>query len=298
VISRRRFLAGSAAAAFLAACGGDDGDDTASTTSVADTDAPLVPDHLGAAFADGYSTATSAIVAGIPQRVPFVVITDINQPVRGDAAPESLQVEVTHNGASVASLTVNRHAQGIPTPYYPVEFVPPEAGEYEIRAPELPGGATGFRVSTRDQLSIVHIGDKLRPVDTPTVSDARGVDPVCTRSEPCPFHQITLTDALASGKPVAFMISTPGFCQTAICGPVLEFMVDAAPRLADFAVVHAEVYVAPESGDLSRTTDAVAAYGLAWEPSFYVADSGGTVTARLDFLWDGTEFDAAVATVA
>jgi hypothetical protein len=298
VISRRRFLAGSAAAAFLAACGGDDDGGTAPTTSLDDTDAPLVADHLGAAFADGYSTSTSAIVDGMPQRVPFVVITDINQPLRGDEAPATIDVEITHNGASVTSLTVERHELGIPTPYYPVVFTPPEAGDYEIRATDLPGGATPFKVSTRDQLSIVHVGDKLRPVDTPTVKDARGVDPVCTRSEPCPFHEITLTDALASGKPVAFMISTPGFCQTAICGPVLEFMVDAAPRLTDFAVVHAEVYVAPETGDLSRTTDAIAAYGLAWEPSFYVADATGTVTARLDFLWDGAEFDTAIATVA
>jgi hypothetical protein len=298
VISRRAFLAGSAATALLTACGGDDGDGVSPTTAVDETTTSLVPDHLGAAFADGYATTTSAIVAGISQRVPFVVVTDVNAPVRGDAAPASIEVEITQNGTTVETLTVPKHDTGIPTPYYPVVFTPPEPGDYEIRS-NLPGEATPFKVATRDQLSIVQIGDKLRPVDTPTTSNPRNVDPVCTRTpEPCPFHDVTLTEALASGKPVAFMISTPGFCQTAICGPVLEFMVDSATQHSNLALVHAEVYVAPQSGDLSKTTDAVATYGLAWEPSFYVADATGTVTARLDFLWDGAEFDAAVATIA
>jgi hypothetical protein len=79
---------------------------------------------------------------------------------------------------------------------------------------------------------------------------------------------------------------------------VLEFMVGAAPQLADFTLVHAEVYVDPTSGNLDDTTDAIATYALGWEPSFYVADATGTVTARLDFLWDDTEFQAALATVA
>jgi hypothetical protein len=120
----------------------------------------------------------------------------------------------------------------------------------------------------------------------------------CTRADPCPYHSQTLASAIAAARPVAFMISTPGFCQTAICGPVLEFMVDDAPNLTRFAVVHAEVYVDPASGNVQDTTEAVSAYGLGWEPSFYVADATGTVTARLDFLWDEAEYRAAVATVA
>jgi hypothetical protein len=225
VISRRTFLAGSAAAALLTACGGDDGGGSTSPGSSSDeTIAPLVPDHLGAAFADGYSTDISAVVAGIPQRAPFVALTDVGEAVRGEPAPASIDVEVTHNGATVTSLTIPRHSEGIPTPYYPLVFTPPEPGDYEIRS-NLGGPATAFMVSTRDQLSILQLGDKMRPVDTPTTTNARGVDPVCTRSEPCPFHAMTLTEALASGKPVAFMISTPGFCQSAICGPVLELLV-------------------------------------------------------------------------
>jgi hypothetical protein len=303
VISRRTFIAGSAAAALLAACGGDDGGssddttpDTGGDTSTPESDTPLVPARLGAAFADGFSTELGSLVAGIPQRAPFVVVTDIGEPLRADA-PDSIQVEITHNGASVASLTVPKHDANIPTPYYPVTFTPPEAGEYEILA-DFATEPTTFKVTTREELGIVQVGDKLRPVDTPTDADARGVDPVCTRPTPCPYHRQTLAEAMAAGTPVAFMISTPGFCQTQICGPVLEFMVESESDLSGFALVHAEVYVDPTSGNVQDTTEAIAAYGLGWEPSFYVADATGTVTARLDFLWDEAEFRAAVATAA
>jgi hypothetical protein len=294
VISRRTFLAGSAAAALLAACGDDNG----GIAGGDETPAPLVPDRLGNAFADGYASELSSLVAGIPQRAPFIVVTDVGQPLT-TSAPATIDVEVLHGGTAVASFTVPRHDRGIITPYYPVVFTPPEPGDYEIRS-NLPGPATPFKVAAREQLSVVQIGDKLRPVDTPTTADARGVDPVCTRTVPgpCPFHDRTLTEAMAGGRPVVFIISTPGFCQTEICGPVLELAIEAAPAHTDFAIVHAEVYVAPEQGDLTKTTPAIATYGLAWEPSLYVADATGTVTARLDFLWDGAEFDQAVASIA
>ena len=62
-------------------------------------------------------------------------------------------------------------------------------------------------------------------------------------------------------------------------------------------MVHAEVYVAPEKGDMT-TTEVIPTYGLPYEPSLFVADATGTVTARLDFSWDRTELEAALATIA
>jgi hypothetical protein len=295
VISRRTFLAGAVSVAALAACGGKgdgSGADSATTTS-----GPLVPAVFGAGFANGYNSQVSALVAGIPQRAPFAAFTEIGQVIRDEQAPASVDVEVHHNGATVAAMTVARHDDGIPTPYYPVVFTPPEPGDYEVVA-SFATKPTPIRVASRDEVSLVQVGDKMRPVVTPTTADARGVKPICTRAEPCPFHRITLADALASGKPTVLLISTPGFCQTMICGPVLELLIDAAGSRDDLAVVHAEVYVDPQSGDISRTTEVISTYGLSYEPSFYVADASGTVRSRLDFSWDRAELTQALATLA
>ncbi len=149
-------------------------------------------------------------------------------------------------------------------------------------------------------MKLVQVGDALRPVVTPTTADARGVNPVCTRSpKPCPFHTMTLSDALAKKQPIVFAVTTPGFCQTAICGPVLEILIDLAPSLRRFQIVHAEVYVEPnkQTSGAPKTTDTISTYGLDYEPSLYVADAGGVVRGRLDFTWDRAELESALALV-
>ena len=54
-------------------------------------------------------------------------------------------------------------------------------------------------------------GENLPPFDTPTTADGRGVNPVCTRQPACALHDLTLTQALQTGKPVAYLIGTPAF---------------------------------------------------------------------------------------
>lgn len=291
MITRRTFLAGAGSLALLAACGGDDGR-TATTR-------PSGKQVLGSGFADGFSSP-SVLVPGIPQRLPFVVFdAAAGTPVR-EGGPASFEISIVRNNTIVATGQVERHAEGIPTPYYPFTFTAPEAGEYEARAAFSSVPAT-FKVAARDAVKLVQVGEKLRPVVTPTTTDARGVDPVCTRTpQPCPFHTITLTDALAAAKPTVFVISTPGFCQTAICGPVLELLVEAQAARSRFQIVHAEVYVEPNkrASGIPKTTEAVSTYGLDYEPTLFVADAGGIVRARLDFSWDRTELERALATVA
>ena len=292
MISRRTFLAGSAALTVLAACGGDDGGGGTSATTT--TEAPVIPTVFGAGFADGYAAKT-ALVAGIPQRAPFVALSDIGAVARGDEAPASVDVAILLNGAAVTTLTVPRHDAGIPTPYYPVVFTPPAPGDYTVKA-SFAAKATPFKVAAPTDLTLLQVGQSMRPVVTPTTADTRGVTPICTRAQPCPFHAVTLADALAAAKPVVLIVSTPGYCQTAICGPVLELLIEASAAHPDATFVHAEVYQNPQSGKLD-TTEIITAYGLSYEPALFVADAAGVLKARLDFSWDRTELDAALATV-
>src|SRR4029079_16299050 len=47
------------------------------------------------------------------------------------------------------------------------------------------------------------------------VSDARQV---CTASPACAFHDLTVADAVASGKPSLLLFATPAYCTSAVCG--------------------------------------------------------------------------------
>ena len=106
-------------------------------------------------------------------------------------------------------------------------------------------------------------------------ADHRGVEPYCSRATPCPFHDITLSDALETGKPIVYLIGTPAFCQTGICGPVLDVMIGIVDDYPDLQFIHAEVYKNPKAvADLSQADLAPlpATYEMFWEPSLVVTD--------------------------
>ena len=141
-------------------------------------------------------------------------------------------------------------------------------------------------------MPIPQIGAALPPFDTPTVKDHRGVNPICTRDPACPLHDVDLTQALQRGKPVAYLIGTPAYCQTGVCGPVLDLLLTERanrPRRHDGARrglhrQHRSTTVAP----------AVTAYHMTFEPALFIADAKGTLVARLDSIYDAQELKAAL----
>jgi hypothetical protein len=104
-------------------------------------------------------------------------------------------------------------------------------------------------------------------------------------------------DAAVGAGPVAFIISTPAYCNTAICGPVLDALIEAAPSYPGLTVVHLEVYSGEAPPDGLPSPLVTDPFGMTYEPALFVADATGLVAARLDNVWDGTELTAALATV-
>lgn len=283
-VSRRTFLIGGASALALAACGGGDDDDPVAATTT--------------------TTAGGLSVVRIfdprqpsarPLRLPLT-LADREGAIL-DAVPERISVRWGIEGSTEMSdpLDLQRHAEGVPRPYYPFVVTFPENETYRIEVEAL-GTTAATTVQVVDPTAVPAVpgpGDNIIPFKTPTTGEPRGIDPICTREPPCPFHELTLEEAIEEGNPVAFLISTPAFCQTAVCGPVLELLIERAEELApQLTIVHAEVY----TDETARTTtDVVQAYGLTWEPSLFLAVPDGTIAARLDYVFDGTELDSALS---
>jgi len=142
-------------------------------------------------------------------------------------------------------------------------------------------------------------GQRMPPVRTPSPGDSAGVELVCTRSGgPCPLHDVSLDQALTQGRPLAVLVATPAFCQTATCGPVLDVLLAAQPEVGDrIRFVHLEVYAARPTGpDISQTppSPAVKAFGLASEPMLFTVGADGTVRDRIEGLFGTTEATAAL----
>ncbi len=280
-LSRRSFLAASGAVALggpalLAACGGGtaksplDGADVVGRWNTY----VLVPGKIRLPAAFGK--------AG-------VFFTDGPETVSGRI------VDATGN-VVLDKLSATKHNSGIPNAYWPFEVELTQPGVYQLQIDGASPTGQAFQINDPASVVIPKVGEKLPPFDTPTDSDHRGVEPICTRTPECPLHTITLTEALAQGKPVAYLIGTPAHCQTGFCGPILDLLLELRDEFGDKVnFVHADVY---SDETLTAAAPALLAYHLEFEPVLYVADRTGTISARLDAAFDKVDMRAAIAAVA
>ena len=278
-LGRRRFLALTGLA--LAGCGASGG-------SSGDVKAP----------AGGYS---------IGRRFPSTVLVPgkVRLPISLQAGGESVLEGpskltgklVDEQGKVVAeSLIAVRRGAGLAVPFWAFEAEVAAPGFYTLIVDDGPADGLGVQVNDPAKVAVPLIGQPLPPFATPTVSDGRGVNPICTRDPVCPLHDLTLTEALATGKPVAYLIGTPAYCQTGVCGPVLDFLLAAREKIVDkIVMVHADIYT---DNSIKTVSPAVLAYQMDYEPALFIADASGKIVERLDAVWDADELQTALKLVS
>jgi hypothetical protein len=298
-LDRRHFLLGTGAVLLAACAGGDDDPDAvagdAATTTSGGAPTPSTTTEatsvvLGTAF-----NRNTFLQAGIPQRSTFVLFEGSGGFVRPADAPEELtfEAQLAPDGARVQA-TVARHGDDLDRPYYPAAFTFPSPGVWAVTT-TLPDGATLTReVQVNASVPFPQVGDALPAIATPTTAADLGVGTICTRTPACPFHEVSLADAMAAGRPVAALVSTPAYCQVAICGPVLDLLI--AADAGDVAVVHIEAFPNGSGTDPGAPSPILTDdLGLDFEPVLFVAGADGVITARLDSIYDAAELASALS---
>jgi hypothetical protein len=281
--------AGLVAGGLLAACGG--GDDNRDTDAGKTTTSGSGGDKSLVAFFD----ANTTIVAGSEQRMTFGVGDDKGALVKESPAKLDMEVRDTSGKVVGKAQSVARHNSGLPRGYYPLLFTPPAPGSYSV-VTELDGKpvTAAFEAITADRMPVPGPGAPMPDVHTPTTADHHGVSPICTREPACPLHSVDLADARTSGKPIALLVATPAYCQVAICGPVLDVLLDGRKPFGDDLVsIHAEVYRSakqveadPSNAPLAPALDAL---HLTFEPCLFLIQPDGRVVKRLDTIFDAVE---------
>jgi hypothetical protein len=267
----------------LAACGGD------TPVAVEDTEVPIDPEGL--VVAQRYPQS-KALTPGEVRLAISLASTDGAIVTQG---PDVLRGIIRDaEGTQVATFETPRRGEGLGVPYWSITATLPTAGLYDFSFDGSAGDPTPFILFDPAETTVPSPTQVLAPFDTPTTDDARGVDPICTRLDgPCPFHGVTLTDALAAGKPVVYLVGTPAHCATATCGPGLDFLIAVAKAYDGVATfVHAEVFADPEG---TKVAPAVTATGLDYEPVILVTDASGTIVRRIDIVWDQAELTELLA---
>jgi hypothetical protein len=250
---------------------------------------------LGAAF-----DVNNLLVVGVPQRAPVLLFERSGGLVPAEDAPDELTFEIeAESGAAPGSVTVARHGDDVGRPYWPITTTFEATGLHVVRS-TVDGAPVELtlNVNPTDAVAVPQVGAPLPSAPTPTTADPLGAVTVCTQDPPCPLHEVSLDAALAAGQPVALLVSTPAFCQVAICGPVLDLLVAAAPDHPDIASIHLEVYPGGDASAESLSTVVSQTLGMSYEPALFVADAGGLLTSRLDNIYDGAELDAALGALS
>ncbi|MGH9274226.1 MAG: hypothetical protein ACRDZU_06220 [Acidimicrobiales bacterium] len=290
LLSRRQLLIGGSAAAgvvLLGACGDDNGAYVVAATTTTTTGS------AASGFALAQFFGGPMFVAGKEARLPFGV-ADQDGLLATDDTPERLSIQVVGPDGSMVGdpIDVDRHADGLPRAYFPLRVTVAEPGIYTART-EIDGAATemSFQIDAAHDVKVIQPGTAMPALETPTTADERGVHPVCTNEPACPLHDATLAEVLAERAPVALLVATPAFCQFAICGPVLDVLLDVRADNPAVRFLHAEVYADPAK-DLETYAPVVAPLGLHFEPCLVLVGADGRVVDRVDTIYDRVELQA------
>ena len=121
-----------------------------------------------------------------------------------------------------------------------------------------------------------------------TVRDVNALEELTTSPEPDPdLYQLTIAEAVDSGKPLVLVFATPAFCTSLTCGP----QVDEIQKLKNgyqgrVNFIHVEVYDNPHliQGDLASAelAPAVTEWRLQNEPWTFVVDAQGQVADKFE----------------
>ena len=192
------------------------------------------------------------------------------------------------------SLSADRHDTGLTIPYWPFRVDIDKPGIYTLIVDGGPAEGAAIQVLNATEVLIPLVGSQLPGFDTPTFDDHRGVEPVCTRTpEPCEFHNITLNEALALKKPIAYLVGTPAHCSTGTCAPALEALITVRKSIGDaMTFLHAEIYTDDKA---TTVAPAVIALKMEYEPAIYITDASGKIIERFDAVFDADEISSAIA---
>lgn len=235
------------------------------------------------------NSAGFEILSGKPDRLVFNLI----DPSSGNAVTTSsatVWIARDQTSAATGPLTANYRSEGLPADrgFYEVLLTIPSDGTWlavaEVQRAgksTLDFGATQFQVGPHSTLP--KPGDQARSVATPTYSDHRGVNPICTAKPQCSMHAISLDVALKSGKPTVLIISTPQFCQSALCGPETNVVQSVSKSLsARINFIHVEVFKDNKATTIQQQilSPAAAQWRLDEEPVIYYIDAAGLIQDR------------------
>ncbi len=168
--------------------------------------------------------------------------------------------------------------------------------EVEVTFQDGSQAINGIRFSVASDSPAVIPGEQVPPVHTPTLADVgENLSLLSSAETPNPvFYQISLDEAVASGKPTMLLFATPSYCQTRFCGPSYEIFNDLEAKYREkMNFIHVEVFTGlpnPESNNWA-VAPAMEQFGLESEPWIFLIGADGIVLYRVEGVFTQDEIE-------
>ncbi len=167
---------------------------------------------------------------------------------------------------------------------YSTDFKFPSDGEWriaalvkrdgEIKGTLLPSAVVG------EFKGIPRPGQKAPKIHTPTPADVGGdLSKITTRIPPDTQNRVDYADVLGK-EPIMLLFATPQFCQSRVCGPVVDVAEQLKEEYGDKAAfIHMEIY---KDNEPPETRSQVKAFNLPSEPWLFAINRHGIVSSVIE----------------
>lgn len=285
-----------AALALTAACtgGGSDGDSNVATPT-ASTGPQVTPVLVNSELVVGENRFTVGLLNGENEEVTgaevtfrFFKLDDEQQELQGEAqaTPIVLEKSYTHTHEDGTVEAHSAEESGV----YVASVRFDEAGQWSAEVTAAVGDTTYDPVAL--ELTVVEVSTSV-PVGSPaprsktlTVDDVDDIAEIDTSDPPNPeMHEMTIAEAVTSGRPSVIVFATPAFCISRFCGPVKDIVERLFEEYkGEVNFVHVEPYDVgrARNGEGLFPVPATIEWGLRSEPWVFLVDRDGKVAAKFE----------------
>jgi hypothetical protein len=168
-------------------------------------------------------------------------------------------------------------------PYWVAYPQLPQAGYWGFRALiTMEDGSqeqAQFTVQVMEHSSSPAVGSEAPASQNRTLKTEPDIHNLSSGAEPNPgLYEMTVAEAISSGRPTVVVLATPGFCTSQLCAPVVDSVEAVYPEFKDRVnFIHLEIY---KDFDPLVESDEVKEWKLTSEPWTFVLDRQGKVAAK------------------
>jgi len=207
----------------------------------------------------------------------------LDQPARGPF-PATIETLATEPQFEAKSTADDPDAARV---VYSAQIPLPEKGQWRfaalIKEGDRVGSVVGLPSANAAEFNAVpHVGGRAPLIHTPTAQDVGGdASKITTRIPPDTQNEVDYADVLGK-EPILLLFATPKFCQSRVCGPVVDVAEQAKAKFGKEArFIHMEIYNDSDPSDLTVLPQ-VRAFHLPSEPWLFAIGKEGVVKAAIE----------------